>query len=325
MTQKLSLYEILDIPQTADSAAIDRAWTIKLNALELAAVAGIDAADLASRKQIIRFAASTLLDSSTRLAYDAELARNNNIGLAGQHTSSHLLPDNSAQNAGKTANDLALVPQVTSSATRDSMNLRADALALRAEAMSLRADALILQSGAALPSSGHSGSSGGWLRLISSGPIWRIMIFLTVMGLVALTLARCTTEAPMRRDAAESKAGEKAALQEYFQTHGVRPANLAEMELLDAERRRRSNESRNEQQNADQKVKEEVKFEEDSRKRAQEVSERLRFEETQQKLAAQREERDAERERTERKEADRIAEEQRIQKMQNQWQQIIKR
>jgi hypothetical protein len=36
----------------------------------------------------------------------------------------------------------------------------------------------------------------------------------------------------------EAKAAEKTAVQEYFQTHGVRPANMAELELLEAERRR---------------------------------------------------------------------------------------
>lgn len=329
MTKKPSLYEILDVPQNADSTAIDDAWTTKLNALELAAVAGMDSADLASRKQIIRFAANTLLDSSTRLAYDAKLARSNSVDHASQSASPQLTAQLTAHHAapgvGRSSNDLALVPQVSSSATRDSMNLRADALALRAEAMSLRADAMILQSGAALPTSGNSGRAGGWLHLISSGPIWRIMIFLAVLGLIALGFARCSNETPLRRNAAEGKAAEKATLQEYFQTHGVRPANLAEMELLEAERRRRSNDNRNEQQNVEKKVKAEVTFEEDSRRRAQDVSDRLRSEEVQQKMAVQRDEREAERLRTERKEAERIAEEQRVQKMQDQWQQIIKR
>ena len=325
MSRKPSLYEILDVPQKADSAEIDHACFSKLKALELASVAGIDAADLASRKQIIRFAANTLSDRSTRLAYDAQLALDNNFGGSTGGSIPHLIAQQVIQSGGRSSNDLSLLPQVATSATRDSMNLRADALALRAEAMSLRADSMILQSGAAPPTSGHPGSAGGWLHLISSGPVWRIFIFLSILGLIALGFARCSNETPLRRNAVESKGAEKAALQEYFQTHGVRPANLAEMELLEAERRRRSNDSRNEQQNSEQKVKAELKFEEDSRRRAQDVSDRLRMEEEQQKMVLQREELEAKRLVTERKETERVAEEQRVQKMQGQWQQIIRR
>lgn len=205
------------------------------------------------------------------------------------------------------------------------MNLRADALALRADAMSLRADAMILQSGTDLAYSHSSDRSGGWLRSLSSGPILRITAFLVVMCLIALSWVRCSSDVPLKRNAAANGATEKAALQEYFQTHGVRPANLAEMELLEAERRRRSNESRNEQQNTDQKIKAELKFEEDARRRGQDVSEQLRADEERQRLATQRDEREAEQLRIERKEAARVAEERRLEKLEAQWQQVLKR
>ena len=97
------------------------------------------------------------------------------------------------------------------------------------------------------------------------------------------------------------------------------------MELLEAERRCRSNESRNEQQNTDQKVKAELKFEGDARRRAQDVSDRLRLDEERQQLNTQREDRETERLRNERKDADRAAEERRIQKLEGQWQQISRR
>ena len=325
MSKKTSLYEILGVPETADATAIDHAWTTKLAALEQAATTGMDAAELGSRKQIIRLAASTLLDSSSRLVYDSELARNAKPVHAGTHSGSQFSTQRSAQSAGGGFNDLALIPQTASTAARESMNLRADALALRADAMSLRADAMILQSGTDLPHSIHSDHSGGWLRSVSSGPMLRIAVFLVVMCLVALGWARCSTEVPPKRNAAANTSTEKAALQEYFQTYGVRPANVAEMELLEAERRRRSNDSRNEQQNTDQKVKAEVKFEEDARRRAQEVSDRLQMDEERQKMATQREDTNAQQMLAERKEAERQAEERRIQKLEWQWQQIIKR
>jgi curved DNA-binding protein CbpA len=321
MTKKPSLYEILDVPLTANSAEIDQAWRAKLGALERA-VGVIDVKELASRKQLIRVAANTLLDSSSRLAYDAHLARSENP----DGTSNNQGTELSRQVAVQAALGLALVPQVPPAISVDSMNLRADALALRAEAMSLRADALILQAGVRLADSGQSAQSRGWSHLMGSGPILRILVFLTVMGLIALGWARCSSAvAPLQRMATDGKASEKAVLQEYFQTHGVRPANLAEMELLEAERRRRNNDNRNEQQNADQKAKAELRFEEDARKRAEEVSERLRNDEERQKMAAQREERDAERQRNERKESERMAEERRVQKLQEQWQQTLRR
>ena len=327
MTKKPSLYEILDVPQTANTAAIDQAWRAKLGDLERSASA-MDSSELASRKQLIRVAANTLLDSSSRLAYDSQLARSENTGGSVNSISSGSGHDSglSRRVAGEAALGLTLVPQVQANLSSDSMNLRADAMALRAEAMSLRADAMILQAGARLGDNSESVQPRGWSRLMSSGPILRILMFLTVMGLIALGWARCTAVvAPLQRTATEGKASEKAALQEYFQTHGVRPANLAEMELLEAERRRRTNENRNEQQNTDQKAKAELKFEEDSRRRAQDVSDRLRSDEERQKLNVQREEREAQRELDERKRAERIAEEQRIQRLQNQWQQTLRR
>lgn len=325
MIKKPSLYEILDVPETADATAIEHACTTRLGALEQANVARGDTAELASQKQIIRLAASTLLDSSSRLVYDAELSQNKKLAQAGKNASSPFTDQHPTQGAGHGFNNLALIPLVASTAARDSMNLRADALALRADAMSLRADAMILQSGGALASGSNDGRADAWLRFVPSGPVLRIAVFLGVMCLIALGWARCSTDTPSRRNAVESKAVEKAALQEYFQTHGVRPGNMAEMELLEAERRRRSNESRNEQQNTDQKVKAEAKFEEDSRQRAQDVSDRLRMDEERQQLNTQQENREIERLRNERKEAERAAEERRIQKLEGQWQQIIRR
>lgn len=321
MVKKPSLYEILGLTQTANSAEIDQAWRMKLGALERVANS-MDGAELLSRKQLIRVAANTLLDSSSRLAYDSHLARSEGAGSGAINHASEL----SHQVASEAAMGLALVPQVPSPPSRDSMSLRADAMALRADAMSLRADALILQSGSRLSADSDADRLRGWPGLMSSGPILRILGFLVIMSLVALGWARCSAVvAPQQRNATDSKAGEKAALQEYFQTHGVRPANLAEMELLEAERRRSSNDSRNEQQNADQKAKAAIEFEKDARRRAQEVSDRLNFDEQAQKLSQQREEREAERLNYERKESARLAEERRIQRLQDQWQQTLRR
>ena len=50
MTKKSSLCEILNVPETADASAIERAWTTKLGAFEQSGAAGVEAAELASRK-----------------------------------------------------------------------------------------------------------------------------------------------------------------------------------------------------------------------------------------------------------------------------------
>ena len=90
-----------------------------------------------------------------------ELARHAAIDHTVKNTSPIFSAEPFTQSVGKCFSDLALIPLVTSTAARDSMNLRDDALALRADAMSLRADAMILQSGAALASSRSSGRTDG--------------------------------------------------------------------------------------------------------------------------------------------------------------------
>jgi hypothetical protein len=107
----------------------------------------------------------------------------------------------------------------------------------------------------------------------------------------------------------EAKAAEKTAVQEYFQTHGVRPANMAELELLEAEREARQ-------------------FEEDARKRGLEVSRDLQLAEERAERARQleaKEQQAKERAAQAEKKADQQAEERRAERQQQQWRDIIQR
>jgi hypothetical protein len=319
MDKKLSLYEILGVSQTVDGASISRAFAQKIEALDRNEEA-MDASVLASRKQMIRIAASTLLDPTTRLSYDAKLSQS--------HESPNPSGDSTPSNlTSEATNPLALSLSPLASNLRDSVNLRADSLALRAEALSLRADAMLLQAGAGSGNAlgNDSERSSAFLSFISSGPLLRILTFLVIMCAVAFGLSRCAANSPIHANAAANQAAEKAALQEYFQTHGVRPNNMAELELLEAERRRKENAQRNENQDVDKAKSEEQKFEEESRRRGREVSEQLRLDEEQHKLRMQREQASEDRLRDQRKEAERMAEQQRIKQLEEQWKQTIKR
>lgn len=319
MNKKPSLYDILGVPETADSAEIGSALAQNIQALD-SNTRALDAASLASRKQMVRIAASTLLDPATRLTYDAKLLED--------HLHSNALQGSSMEaSASHPCGDLALSLAPMTANVRNSVHLRADALALRAEALSLRADAMLLQAGAGAGSGNDNSSerSSAWLSFMTSGPLLRVLTFLVVLVGVAFGISRCVANAPVQANAATNQAAERAAIQEYFQSHGVRPANMGELELLETERRRKENAQRSEKQDVDKVKTDEHKFEEESRRRGREVSEQLRADEEQHKLNMEREQQKDDRIASERKEAERVAEELRIKRLEEQWKQTIKR
>jgi flagellar biosynthesis GTPase FlhF len=318
MDKKLNLYEILGVSQQAESSEISEAVAQRLGDLDHAGVV-IDASDKSMRKQIIRVAASTLLDPATRLAYDSKLRQGGNITGPGVSRAPTHFPTDAAA--------LALVPIADNSNVKEAVKLRAEAISLRAEAMSLRADALLLQAGSGSSALGSNDAerASALMNFLTSGPLLRMLMFLVVMCAVAFGLSRCITNAPLQANAAATQAAEKAALQEYFQTHGVRPANMAELELLEAERRRKENEQRNEKQDVDKTKTDAAKFEEESRRRGQEVAEKLRREEEQFKRQVELDRLEEERSKAIRKESERIAEQERIRSLEEQWKRTINR
>ena len=301
-----TLYEVLGVAQAAGLAELRAAFRREVGALE-AARSGMSPQSFNDRLQLLRVAMSTLVDPASRLGYDTKLAASGRADLPTEPMGLALVP-------------LAPQPEAVT-------NARADALSLRADALSLRADAMLLRAGLDGPAAGAAEVA----RTVASGTVSALKYFvravglLVLMGVVAFSLTRCMGGDPSARSATlESKANEKAALQEYYQTHGVRPANMAELELLEAERRRRENQGRSEAQDREKAERDARRFDDDARQRAREVSENLRRTEEQARRDAQaeqmRKQYEAQAER-----ATQEAEQRRIERQQNQWREILRK
>lgn len=266
-----TLYDILGITQNAGGAELQAAYRREVNALE-ARRGDIGAQEFGDRMQLLRLAYSTLSDAASRTGYDSKLASRTRTPAAAA--------------AGRALATLQPGPMAASAETR------ADALSLRADALALRADAMLVRAGLDLPLETH----GGAAQAVASGTFTFLKRFvraiglLVLIGIVTYAIARCSFgDASARRVAMEAKANEQTALQEYFQTHGVRPANMAELELLEADRRRRENESRQLTQDRQKQEQDTRRFEEEARRRAQQVSAELRRAEDLARWEAERE------------------------------------
>ena len=95
---------------------------------------------------------------------------------------------------------------------------------------------------------------------------------MVVIGLTIFIISRCAVGSVEKQAVIARKAEEQAALQDYYQTFGVRPANMAELELLEAQRRRAENDSRSAEQERTRKERAQQKFEEDFRRSSDAVS-----------------------------------------------------
>jgi curved DNA-binding protein CbpA len=303
MKSKPTLYELLGVTPDASVAQIQEGFRRQQMALEKAR-AGLSPEEWKDRAQLLRVAYSTLSDVSARVGYDAKLRP--------------------APPVPEVAAALALVPAVAGAA---SPQLQADALSLRADALALRADAMLIRAGA-----DTRRSDDGMLRGILSGSASAMKIFtravglLVIVGFTAFLFTRWLGgggQAVASRTAAEARAHEKAALQEYYQTYGVRPANLAEMELLEAERRRRENEERQAQQDAQKRESEERRFEEEARRRGREVDEALRRAEERQRMDAERD-RQAQEARQQQERYRQEQERHRAEMQQQQWRNVLR-
>lgn len=250
---KPRLYEVLGVPAAASAPQIRAAYRQQVSELE-ARRSSLPTSDFEERMQLLRIAYDTLIDPVSRAGYDEKLRA-------------------AAAAAVPVAGALALAPDGDPRAA--SLGVRAEAMAMRADAMSMRADALSLHGG--LDSAeGRAGSGAVADLLLVSKRVVRAIGLLVVIGLVAFALTRCATVgSSQNRLQLEQKVSEQTALQEYYQSHGVRPASIAEMELLEAERRRKESEGR--QSDKAQREREQAarRFEEDSRRIGKEVAANL--------------------------------------------------
>lgn len=194
---------------------------------------------------------------------------------------------------------LATAPPALASDTA-SLALRVEAMTLRAEAIALRADAMSLQAYAdplpSRPGAGLVGAGG----LFGAVPTLKKMAMLVGAAVAAwvviqLALVLLTNRRSDAESGAAASARDKTVVQEYYQTHGVRPANAVEADLLEAANRKAEIESRKAETDARKAEREKTKtaddyrrFEDDARRRADQVSNDLRYAETQARERAQR-------------------------------------
>lgn len=252
---RATLYDLLGTPQAASTAQLQAAYREQMNALE-AQRASLPPDDFNERRQLLRVAYNTLADPVSRVEYDATLEA----------------AARSARAAVATGTALAPTPSLGGTVSGQA---HADALSMRADALSLRADALLLRAGA--PMEGSPGLAAAADVFGALKRVVRALGLLVVLGVSAFGVTRCAAGGSAeKRMALEQKASEQAALQDYYQTHGVRPANLADMELMEASRRLQESEQRQAEQARRQREDKERHFEAESRQIGREVSEQLR-------------------------------------------------
>lgn len=252
-----TLYDLLGTPPAASVAELQAAYREQMNALE-AQRAGLSPDDFNGRRQLLRVAYNTLADPVSRMGYDATLEA----------------AARSARSAVATGTALAPTPDLAGTM---SVHARADALSMRADALSLRADALLLRAGVGAPMERSPGLAAAADVFGALKRVVRALGLLVVLGVSAFGVSRCVVGGSAeKRITFEQKASEQTALQDYYQTHGVRPANLADMELMEASRRLQDNDRRQAEQARRQREDKERRFEAESRQIGREVSEQLR-------------------------------------------------
>jgi curved DNA-binding protein CbpA len=248
---KPTLYQLLGVPMSAGSPEIRAAYRAAMDALEAQRRTLLPAA-FDDQAQLLRVAFSTLVDPVSRDGYDESLRA----------------AERSRSLATAAASDDPL---------RASAEVRAEAMALRADAMALRADTLLLKAGLPASAWGPAAppSPGAWL-LAGIPRVVGAVGLLLILGMATFGLTRCIAiDNAVKREAMEKKAAEQAALQDYAQTHGVRPASIAEMQQMEAERRKAERDERQAEQARRQREQAARQFEEESRRIGAQVSENL--------------------------------------------------
>lgn len=272
---KKTLYEILEILPGASLPEIKAAHRLLSRKL-LLGKPGLSREDIDFNLKLIDLALSTLSDQVSRDAYDAKLA------------------------ASK-APAYALVP-------RD-------------------ADATSLQIAAAIET---SQKMTGAIERIPESPLKIISataatsvsalrkILAAIAGLMALgvvikvsTFVLAGGQSGRSADGV-SRADEKVRIQEYYQTHGVRPGSKIEADLLEVENRRKENEQREAAREKKQEEDRYRQFVEESRRVGREASESVRRAEEHARYEEERRKQQLERERREREAAEREAERDRL-------------
>ncbi|MDO9483097.1 MAG: hypothetical protein Q8K34_01170 [Hydrogenophaga sp.] len=240
---KKSLYELLQVDPDASVEDIQQAHD-HLVAQLIAQRSADRAADLDVRVQALKVALNTLSSPVSRLAYDAKLAHDR------------------AQNARTTGTE----------STRGSLE------ASNAWDRGFPAQAVLRQARHTQIPEEERQSPVVWLLSNLKSSVTKSLVFiglLSVMGMVLqmIFMRMAVTNQP---SAFQRSAEDKVVIQEYYQTHGVRPASREEVDLLEREKQRKSSEANEAKRKQQQAELEQRRFEQETRRRADEVSAALR-------------------------------------------------
>ena len=300
-----SAYDTLALRPNATQAEIEDNYNSLIAALKTQKSL-FNPGDYALKLQTIQAAFNVLATQDARAAYDSQLARRGSLTAP---TATALRPDDAA-----------------------SLALRAEAVALRAESIALRADALSAQSqhdmfarrGASPGAYGHALAAPSLLKRLAMLLGTAVAIWMVVqVAYLLITHRKTPTQAGVT-----ASAREKVIVQEYEQTHGVRPGSATEAELMEAANRRRDLEIREARLAEREKAKiseEERRFEETARRRADQVSAELSRSENMARDQARRDDEQKERQIERQKQARDDAERLRIDREQAKWQNILRR
>ena len=259
MTSKKTLYDMLGVRPDATFAEIEAAYAeasrkLDMNTSDFTA----ESRDLEAK--VLKMAFQTLSNGKSRQAYDARL------------------------------NPRPSVADIPPAAPPETLSLHAEAVALKADAASLMAEAAVLKASAV--SFEIDATPKRVAALVAKGVRATFTALGAVVALIfAFFFALYWVSSSSRQSAdEEDKARERVMIQEYYQTHGVRPRSKIELDLLEAENRKRAEAKRQEyreKQEAENKERAYQRWVEDSRRQAEQISENLR----QAKERAEREER----------------------------------
>jgi DNA repair exonuclease SbcCD ATPase subunit len=285
---------------------------------------------------VLRVARQTLLDPITRREYDFKLA---------------------SQQTPAVPDTLPLIPgiHIPAPISPQAIDQQIQALELKAESLQLRADAIALkaqmQSAPAHLAAAYSGTSSvalpgsfapapppsvpGDLLTGSLAPFKRIAAFFGVLLMLWLVMQfafwqRASTDQALQRmdQQQNTKAQERAILEEHYQTYGERPATVEEAKRLAAAHRQRAQLERDATRKAEDTQRAEKEFLEESRRRGEEVARQLEIEQERARLAGERldaEEKLQKIRDKERKEREDLAERERIAKEQKERQEFLRR
>lgn len=297
---KKTMYEVLGLGPAASPEQIEAAYQVLCKAPP---PPGVSADDAANHKKILDAAYRTLSAPLSRQAYDAFL-----------HTR------NAKPAAAASAPPPALALVDYPAPAPQAVALRAEALSMKAEAMSLKADALMLRADVA--SVRASGAAAPWDDLY---PLFKRVLRIAgaVFGIWFLFWLLHGILTPRQAAHVEAQAEEKAALQEYYQTYGVRPANRAEMELMETARRRQEAERSAAERQKQRQETENRKFEYETA-RAADRAERSLQEGERQARQAQRDEEDRKRQAQRDEEQRQAAERDRVERERDRWREVLR-